>query len=392
MAVAPAARGRHYVGRNPPQLFPTRRRSMRRTLRGTAVPLLLLAAVSACRDREKDAAAHEAHMEASEGEQRDSLYGAPASDNVRVVPVEIEVRDLPAGLDGTRIAALSDFQLGLWSDNEKVASAAVRRAIEAKPDVFVLLGDYVARGGDYGAIERVFGPLRGRPVMAVLGHTDEVDDPEATSDSIRDQTMQAFARAGIQVLRNSRGSFVRGRDTGYIAGLAPFVARKGEQTQAAIYAGIPGGPHTAVVLSHMSAVAARIPEDKWPVILSGHAFCGPVEVPGTPRLSWINTEVLPIANGSPTQRSYRINGHALFITCGVGYSFLPARFSTPPEVALITLKSVPSTPRPDSVKAAAAANLDSLADAMQRRTAARNDSAARRDSLHRDTTKGPPIE
>jgi predicted MPP superfamily phosphohydrolase len=366
---------------------------MRRTLRGTAVPLLLtVAAVPGCRDRAREAAVHESHLQASEGLERDSLYGATGAENVRVVPVEIEVRDLPPGLDGTRIAVLSDFQMGLWPDNEKVAAAAVRKALAARPDVFVLLGDYVARGGDYGAIERVLAPLRGRPVMAVLGHTDEVDDPEATTDSLRDRTVQALTRAGVQVLRNSRGSFVRGRDTGYVAGLAPFVARKGDDTQAAIYAGIPSGPRTAVVLSHMAAVAPRIPEGKWPVILSGHAFCGPVEVPGTPRLSWINTEVLPIANGSPTQRTYRINGHALFITCGLGYSFLPARFSTPPEVALVTLRSVPSTPRPDSAHAAAAANLDSLADAVQRRTAARDDSAARRDSVRRDTTTGPPIE
>jgi predicted MPP superfamily phosphohydrolase len=368
---------------------------MRRTLRGTAVPLVILAAAAAagCRgDAARAAAAHDANIASAEGTEQDSLYGATGAENVRVVPVEIEVRDLPPGLDGTRIAALSDFELGLWPDNEKVAAAAVQKAIDARPDVFVLLGDYVARGHDYDAIGRVLEPLRGRPVMAVLGHTDEVDNPEATTDSLRDRTVQALTRAGVQVLRNSRGSFVRGRDTAYIAGLAPFVARKGEDVQRAIYGSIAAGPHTVALLSHMAAVAPRLPDDKWPVVLSGHAFCGRVEVPGTPRLQWINTEVLPIANGSPTQRTYRIGPHALFITCGVGYSFLPARFSTPPEVALITLRAIASAPRPDSAKAAAAASLDSLADAVQRRTAARDDSAARRDSARRDTGKGPPVE
>jgi uncharacterized protein len=369
---------------------------MRRSLRRTAVPIVIAAAALAgCRrDPAAEAAAHSANLESAAGTETDSLYGATGSDNVRVVPVEIEVRDLPPGLDGTRIAAISDLQLGLWSDNEKVAAAAVRKAIAAKPDVVVLLGDYVARGGDYGALERVLAPLRGRTVMAVLGHTDETDDPEATSDSIRDRTVQALTRAGVQVLRNSRGAYVHGRDTGYVAGVAPFVARKGEDTQRAIYAGIPGGPRTAVMLSHMAAVTPRLPDDRWPVVLSGHAFCGRMEVPGTgtPRLQWINSEVLPIAKGSPTQRTYRIGTHALFVTCGVGYSFVPARFGSPPEVALITLKAVASAPRPDSLKAAAAVSLDSLAEAVQRRTAARSDSSARRDSVRRDTGKGPPIE
>ncbi|MDB4949312.1 MAG: Metallophosphoesterase [Gemmatimonadetes bacterium] len=368
---------------------------MRSLLRSTAVPflaVLLAPLAAACRGDAAKAAAHEERLAASDSVVTDSLYGARGADNVRVVPVEIEVRDLPAGWDGIRIAALSDFQLGLWPDNENVAAAAVRKALDAKPDLVVLLGDYVARGGDYGALDRILAPLRGHTVMAVLGHTDESDDPQASTDTLRDRTMQALTRNGVQVLRNARAPFFRNGDTAYVAGLAPFVARKGEDVQAAIFAGIPGGPRTPVVLSHMAAVAARIPDGKWPAILAGHAFCGRVEVPGTPRLAWINTEVLPIANGSPTQRTYRIHDNALFITCGVGYSFLPARFATPPEVALVTLRRVGSVAKPDSAHAAQAANLDSLADAVQRRTAARNDSAARGDSARKDTTKGPPIE
>jgi predicted MPP superfamily phosphohydrolase len=394
MPVAPAARDRHFVTRSSPGFFPLSQGSMRSTLRPIATPLLVALAFSlaACR-RDAGAAAHEQRLAAADSASTDSLYGATGSDNVRVVPVEIEVRDLPAGLDGVRIAALSDFELGLWPDNERVAATAVQRAIDAKPDLVVLLGDYVARGGDYGALDRVLAPLRGRQVMAVLGHTDESDDPQATTDSLRDRTVQALTRNGVQVLRNSRAPFGRGRDTAYVAGLAPFVARKGEDVQAAIYGGIPGGPHTPLLLTHMAAVAPHVPEGKWPAILAGHAFCGRVEVPGTPRLSWINTEVLPIAKGSPTQRTYRINGNALFITCGLGYSFVPARFGSPPEVALVTLRRVVPVAGPDSAKAAAAANLDSLADAVQRRTAARADST-RRDSARRDTSKrtGPPIE
>jgi predicted MPP superfamily phosphohydrolase len=366
---------------------------MRSTLRPIAAPLLAALALSlAGCHRDAGTAAHEQRLALADSATSDSMYGATGSDNVRVVPVEIEVRDLPAGLDGMRVAALSDFQLGLWPDNERVAATAVRRALDAKPDLVVLLGDYVARGGDYGALDRVLAPLRGHPVMAVLGHTDETDDPQATTDSIRDRTVQALTRNGVQVLRNSRAPFTRGRDTAYVAGLAPFVARKADDTQAAIYGGIPGGPHTPLLLTHMAAVAPRIPEGKWPAILAGHAFCGRVEVPGTPRLSWINTEVFPVANGSPTQRTYRVNGNALFITCGVGYSFVPVRFGSPPEVALVTLRRVVPVAGPDSAKAARAANLDSLADAVQRRTAAREDSS-RRDSARKDTSKkAAPIE
>src|SRR3954454_7648186 len=101
-----------------------------------------------------------------------------------------------------KIAALSDFQLGLWEDNEKVALAAAQAAAATGADLFVLLGDYVARGDDYAAIDRVLAPLRGRRVMAVLGTADEREDPQGTPDSLRIKTVEALERSGVKVLRD----------------------------------------------------------------------------------------------------------------------------------------------------------------------------------------------
>ncbi|HEX5725528.1 MAG TPA: metallophosphoesterase, partial [Longimicrobiaceae bacterium] len=258
-----------------------------------------------------------------------SVYGATAVENVRVVPVEIEVRDLPPGWSGMRIAALSDFQLGLWSDNEQVARAAVEKAVAARPDIYVLLGDYVARGRDYAALERVLAPLRGKPVFAVLGHADDEDDPRAAVDSTEILTVQALARAGVTVLRNARARYIRQGDTAFIAGVEPYLARRPDWRKAEVFAGLPASP---VLLTHMPVVAALAPTDKYPAILSGHTFCGQVEVPGTPRLTWLNTEVFPGTPEPGTRRIYRIRGNTLFVTCGVGFSFIPVRLGAAPEV------------------------------------------------------------
>ena len=58
----------------------------------------------------------------------EQVYGATPAENVRLTPVELDVLGLPAGWDGIRIAAISDFQLDLWSGNEAVAAAAVEAA------------------------------------------------------------------------------------------------------------------------------------------------------------------------------------------------------------------------------------------------------------------------
>ncbi|HYJ80144.1 MAG TPA: metallophosphoesterase, partial [Longimicrobiaceae bacterium] len=275
------------------------------TTRSLLLPALLLALAACGGDDRAGGAA------AADSVQKDdpaAIYGVPAARNVRLTPVEIEVRDLPPGWSGMRIAALSDFNLGLWADNEAVAAAAVRRAVEARPDLVVLLGDYVVRGEDYGALDRVLAPLRGRRVVAVLGDRDMLDNPESP-DSGMIRTVEALTRNGVQVLRDARVPIARGGDTAYVAGLEPYVVRKPEWRQADIYAGIPAA---VVLLSHLPVAAITVPRDRYPAMLAGHTFCGDVEVPGTPRLAWFNREILPGTPEPAKTRIWRVRGTTLF--------------------------------------------------------------------------------
>lgn len=337
-------------------------RSLSRSL-SSLLLLALLAPLAACgRDAESAADGAAAGSEAD----IDTLYGATGAENVRVVPAVVEVPGLPEGWQGMRIAALSDFQLGLWPDNDEVARAAVERAVAQNPDLVVLLGNYVARGGDYAALDRVLEPLRGRTVFAILGRGDELSDPEGP-DSAQIRTIQALRRNGVQVLRNERAPFVRNGDTAFVAGVEPHAPTRPDWRQAQIYGSIPGGSNTPLLLAHMPAVAART-DGKWPAILAGNAYCGDIEVPGTPRLSWLNENVFPGEARSPDQRIYEVRGSTLFVTCGVGYSFLPARLGVPPEVAMVTLRS--DTPPGEVAPADTTVrqpNLDSLIQVYQQR-------------------------
>ncbi|HEU0054549.1 MAG TPA: metallophosphoesterase, partial [Longimicrobium sp.] len=326
-------------------------------MRSTRRSLLFLSllALSACGRGEEKEAARRAREAAADSARREAdpraIYGASSAENVRVTPVEIEVPNLPPGWNGTRVAALSDFHLGAWADNERTAAAAVRAAVAARPDLVVLLGDYVGRGDDFAALERVLAPLRGKRVMAVLGHDDEVERPEEP-DTFRARTIAALERAGVQVLQNNRGRFARGGDTAYVAGVEPFTARRPDWRRAEIWGGMPS-EGTILLLTHMPVTAVTVPEGRFPAILAGHTFCGNVEVPGTPRLSWVNTEIFPNTPDPAHRRIYRVRGSTLFITCGVGYGFVPVRFGYAPEVALITLRGVGGpAAKADSAKAA----------------------------------------
>lgn len=295
-------------------------------------------------------------------------YGVTATENVRVVPVELEIPGLPPGWDGMRIAALSDFQLGLWPQNAEVAAAAVRQALALRPDLIVLLGDYIARGGDYATLERVLAPLRGRPVFAVLGNEDQLDDSDGTQiDSLQLRVTEVLRANGIVVLRNERARFVRGGDTAFIAGLEPYFSRRPPWRQSQILSAIPTSGTTPLLLSHMPAAIAATQQmvpDRYPAVVAGHSLCGPVEAPGTPRLVWLNTEVLPGADAPATDRLRRIGNASLFVTCGVGHSYLPARFGGVPEVALITLRRPGGAEPADTIRGP---DPDSLANIYMQR-------------------------
>lgn len=352
-------------------------------------PALLLAALAACGDRLEEP---EATL-VDQGPSADSLYGASTAENLRVVPVEVEVPGLPEGWNGMRVAALSDFNLGLWAENARVAEAAVRRAVSLKPDLVVLLGDYVARPSGLAELPRVLAPLRGITTMAVMGDRDERDPSESQGepDSTAIRIRQALQQSGVIVLSNERGRMVRNGDTAYVAGIDPYVPRRPEWRQAEIFGAIPRAGSTPLLLSHSPAGVLAAPDSAYPLVLAGNTFCGRVEVPGTPRLSWVNTTQLPGSRIPGTDRLYRVDGNGLFITCGTGYGFVPVRLGAPPEVALITLRrpvSAEPTASPDSSNAA----LDSLLQVYQARadSGIRRDSAAapRGDTTARDTTRG----
>ena len=283
----------------------------------------------------------------------DSLYGATPAENLAVIPVEMDLLGIPEGWEGMRIAAVSDLQLGLWEGNEEVAAAAIRRAVGLNADLIVLLGDYLARGQDTTALARVLAPLRGKRVLAVLG------DRDIRTDSLAEAITRTLGRQGVRVLKNGSVPIIHGEDTAYVAGVDPELATDPVGDQVWILSQL-GGGRRGLLLTHNPVMTARAPDNRFPGALAGGVFCGRLEIPGTPRLSWINENALPanVVRGVP--RLYRFDRTVMFVTCGVGYSFLPIRFGAPPEIALVTLHVSGRPVAAITPAAADSLNIDSL--------------------------------
>jgi uncharacterized protein len=299
--------------------------------------LAVLVALAGCRRGEEraEAAAPPAAPADPWAVPPDSLYGATAAENLRVRPVELELRGVPRGWDGMRIAVLSDLMLGLWPDNARVAEAAARRAVAAEPDLIVLLGNLAADQGGAAELARALAPLRGIPTLAVLGPRDVEDEERAAAITA------ALEGLGATVLRNQAVAFARGADTAYVVGIEPAYAAFAPAQQAQLFAGLPEGAATPLLLSHQPGVLPRLPERRFAAVLAGNSLCSEVEVPGAPRLASHLEGDLGATRLPRSTRLFRASENTMFLACALGYSFVPARFATAPEVALVTLIRIP---------------------------------------------------
>ncbi|MGE0591981.1 MAG: metallophosphoesterase [Vicinamibacterales bacterium] len=240
--------------------------------------------------------------------------------HITVTEAVLPVAGLPAGLDGLRVALLTDIHHSQTVPPEDV-TAAVNTALRLTPDLIVLGGDYVT-WGDRAYVEPVadlLAPLRApHGVFAVLGnHDDDRDMPAALS-----------AR-GISVLRDARTHLDIGGHGLELVGLRFWTRRP--QDIARVVRGAAG---TVLMLAHDPRRLVEAAALSVSAVLSGHTHGGQVVLPG---LGAIAARKFPVAQGLGS-----MNGTSLFVSRGVGTVYVPIRINCPPEVALVTLR-VPRT-------------------------------------------------
>jgi uncharacterized protein len=254
----------------------------------------------------------------------------------RLVRVEIPLARLPRAFDGFTIVQLSDFHYDPYFSVVPM-EAAVRMANDLRPDLIVLTGDFVSSplfGGTSARIRaaheqaepcvQILESLRApKGVWAVLGNHDAFTDPLYVEGTLQS--------AGIQVLSNSAAPLERDGRRFWLAGVRDVMARMSNLSRTLRQ--VPSG-ETVVLLAHepdFADTAARRPID---LQLSGHSHGGQV------RLPFVGAIYLP-----PLGRKYpsglrQIERLTLYTNVGIGTLDLPVRWNCPPEVTLITLRSL----------------------------------------------------
>ena len=239
--------------------------------------------------------------------------------------------DLPRGLDGLRLAHLSDLHAG-----PLVGPEPLRRwrwlTERERPDLLVITGDLVdSRPEELAPLLEAFRgflPPLGR--FAVLGNHDYFDDPRPI--------WRDLEREGFRCLENTAALVQRNGSTLALMGLQDPMASNGRFRRLVFGP----GPRPAEAARDLPAEAFRICMNHRPsewdqalaagarLTLSGHTHGGQIN----PLPGFNSARLL----GPRTEGLYRDGDDLLYVSRGLGVVGLPIRIAAPPEIAILTLK------------------------------------------------------
>lgn len=242
--------------------------------------------------------------------------------------VDILIPNLPAHLQGRRLAQLSDIHLSHFIPPEQL-SAAVDTINQIGPDWVVLTGDFVSRnaGDSVGLID----PLRklDMPGFAVWGNHDRWTSLDTIRSHLAETPVQPLQNQGLHLDTNL-----------WLAGLDNLWG--GSPDLNAALSGRNDDDIT-VTLVHEPDYFDTVLRQEAPVNLqiSGHTHGGQVRLPRlaadeSGHRSW--APVLPRYGVRYPIGLRRVNGHYVYTNRGLGLWPVRFRFNCRPELTIFTLQ------------------------------------------------------
>ncbi len=243
---------------------------------------------------------------------------------LKVKHMEIKDKDIPDSFSGKKIVFVADIHYGNHFSRERL-SKLVKRINSLEPDIILLGGDYIGKGGHYiqpcfEELAKLEAPL-GK--YAVLGNHDYYKKGEITRENMR--------KAGISVLDNDARWIVYGNGRIKVGGVGDYYhsTQKIEPTVKDVKE-----EDFVILLSHNPDYAEKIQNHKVDMVLSGHTHGGQVTFFGL----W--TPVIPSEYGTKYRYGMVETEYTrVYVTSGVGCTGYPIRFFARPEICVMELSN-----------------------------------------------------
>jgi predicted MPP superfamily phosphohydrolase len=245
---------------------------------------------------------------------------------LRTRVLEVPFPDVPAELDGLRIAHLSDFHLGAPSRGLRAVREAVDWVAERRPDLVCVTGDLLSRRSGMRELERLLARLG--PCFVVLGNHDFADSRDPFSQRIDREAVERIE--GPTLLTDASITLdLRGRQVQLI-GVDPGSYARREARPDTL---TDESADLRILLCHFPGIVRRIP-DVFHLILAGHYHSGQIVLPypgGRLRLAHLRARDI--------EGVYEYGSTRLHVSPGLGTTFLPFRLFARPEVTELVVRS-----------------------------------------------------
>lgn len=250
-----------------------------------------------------------------------------------VEPLQLKTRHHTVNIENwdkapLKVVFLADIHFAGEHVSAEQVSKIVERVNAREPDLILIGGDFidghVARGETSKRFDRVvdesFKRIAGLKapfgVVAVIGNHDVWYNAEFVE--------QKLIEAGMQVLKNSHLDLGEGL---CVVGYAD------DMTQTPLREAANGCADSPVVISLMHSPDTFSLLDRSDLALAGHTHGGQINLP------LVGRRVTSTHLGEPYAYGLKdYDGIPVYVTSGIGTSVLPARFRSPPEIAVLTLQ------------------------------------------------------
>jgi len=240
--------------------------------------------------------------------------------------LDVRLDEVPAELDGLRIAHLSDLHLGVPSRGRRAVREAVDWVVERQPDLVCITGDLVSRSAGMPELEerlRAIGHC-----YVVLGNHDFANSRDPFSQRVDPAAIAALEN--VTLLGDDAVEVeLRGRRV-QIVGVDPqgYAARSAAPDTLA-----DRGADLRILLCHFPRIVKRIPS-VFHLVLAGHLHAGQIVVPypgGRVRLAHLRAR--------DVEGLYDYGATQLHVSPGLGTTFVPFRLFARPEVTELVVRS-----------------------------------------------------
>jgi predicted MPP superfamily phosphohydrolase len=238
---------------------------------------------------------------------------------------DVRIAGLPSGLDGLRIAQVSDVH---FPGNRIAAEAALEHLHNENPDIVLLTGDMTESQSALKYVRSFAGDAKGSlATVALLGNW------EHRAGAVGQLAFDTYRSAGVDLLVNGALTVDVSGTPLTLVGLDDPVSGRPDLTRAREDV-VPGS--TEIWLVHAPGYLDEAPAGtsaRPALLVAGHTHGGQIRIPFLP-------PVKPTGAGRFLEGWYYDTFAPLYVSRGVGTTGIPARFRCLPELPIFTLRAV----------------------------------------------------